>query len=189
VVATGYGGNLDFMTPANSYLVDYTPTEVGPDAEHYPANGTWAEPSMQHAAALLREVWEDRDEARARGERGRRDVEAQLNLDAVATIARRRLERIPQRRAAGVVHDTPPYPLSELDQRLRFPLHAEGGGLKGTAKRAALKAIRPYSVAERQLDEALVASLRHLARRVEALEAQRARDRDRLARLERRGRR
>jgi hypothetical protein len=189
VVATGYGGNLDFMTPANSYLVDYTTTEVGPDAEHYPANGTWAEPSTQHAAALLREVWEDRDEARARGERGRRDVEAQLNLDAVATIARRRLERIPQRRAAGVVHDTPPYPLSELDQRLRFPLHAEGGGLKGTAKRAALKAIRPYSVAERQLDEALVASLRHLARRVEALEGQRARDRDRLARLERRGRR
>ena len=188
VVATGYSSNLDFMTSNNSYLVDYTLTEVGPEAEHYPANGTWAEPSTEHAAALLREIWEDRNAARARGERGRRDVEAQLNYDAVGTIARRRLERIPARKADGVVHDALPYPLSELDARLGFPLHAAGGGVKGSAKRAALKAIRPYSVAERRLDEALVASVRHLARRVENLEAERARDRDRLARLERRGR-
>ncbi|WCB96574.1 glycosyltransferase [Baekduia alba] len=188
VVATGYSSNVDFMTASNSYLVDYTLTEVGPEAEHYPANGTWAEPSVEHAAQLLREIWEDRDAARARGERGRRDVEAQLNLDAVGAIARKRLERIPARKDDGVVHEALPYPLSELEARLGFPLHAEGGGVKGTAKRAALKAIRPYSVAERQLDEALVASLRHLARRVETLEAERARDRDRLARLERRGR-
>jgi glycosyltransferase involved in cell wall biosynthesis len=188
VVATGFSSNIDFMTTNNSYLVDYTLTEVGPEAEHYPANGTWAEPSTAHAAALMREIWEDRDAARERGERARRDIEATLSFDAVGKIARRRLERIPARKDDGVVHEALPYPLSELDARLGFPLHAEGGGAKGTVKRAALKAMRPYTVAERRLDEALVASLRHLARRVENLEAERARDRDRLARLERRGR-
>ncbi len=30
VIATRYSGNLDFMTDANSYLVDYTLTEIGP---------------------------------------------------------------------------------------------------------------------------------------------------------------
>jgi hypothetical protein len=31
VIATGYSGNVDFMTPTNSYLVDYATTRVGPD--------------------------------------------------------------------------------------------------------------------------------------------------------------
>ncbi|HEY6757907.1 MAG TPA: glycosyltransferase [Baekduia sp.] len=190
VVATGYSSNIDFMNANNSYLVDYTLTEVGPEAEHYPANGTWAEPSVDHAAALLREIWEDRDAARERGERGRRDVEATLNPGAVGAIARRRLERIPARSAGGVVHATLPYPLGQLDERLAFPLGpaTTGGGVKGTVKTAAAKALRPYMEAERRLDEAVVGSLRQLALRIERLEAERARDRDRLARLERRGR-
>ena len=50
------------MTPSNSYLVDWELTEVGPDAEHYPADAHWAEPSIEHAAALMREVFTDQDE-------------------------------------------------------------------------------------------------------------------------------
>src|SRR5262249_53817106 len=72
-IATGYSGNLDFMTTANSYLVDYTLSEVGPDAEHYPANGTWAEPDLDHAAELMRRVFSERHEARRRGQRAARD--------------------------------------------------------------------------------------------------------------------
>ena len=75
VIGTGFGGNVDFMTPANSWLVDYEETLVGPEGENYPAHGTWAEPDVDHAAELMREVWEDREEApRARGARpaGRR---------------------------------------------------------------------------------------------------------------------
>ena len=30
VIATGYSGNLDYMTDENAYLVDYTLREVGP---------------------------------------------------------------------------------------------------------------------------------------------------------------
>ena len=70
VIGTGFGGNVDFMTPANSWLVDYEETLVGPEGENYPAHGTWAEPDLDHAAELMREVWEEREEASARAERG-----------------------------------------------------------------------------------------------------------------------
>ncbi len=63
VIGTGFGGNVDFMTPANSWLVDYEETLVGPEGENYPAHGTWAEPDIDHAAELMRRVWEEREEA------------------------------------------------------------------------------------------------------------------------------
>ena len=189
VIATGFGGNLDFMSPANSHLVDFEPTAVGPDGEHYPADGTWAEPSPEHAAQLMREVWNDRDAARALGARARRDVEAQLDPRSVGAIARRRLEHLPARRGAGSPEAPLPYPISELDARLRFDLARGAGtadGPRGLVKRTALRAMRPYTLAERSLDEALVVSVRQLAAEVERLRTARERDRDRIARLERR---
>ena len=56
VIATAYSGNVDFMTPVNSWLVDYEETLVGPEGENYPAHGTWAEPDVDHAAELMRDV-------------------------------------------------------------------------------------------------------------------------------------
>ena len=57
VIATGFSANLDFMTAENSYLVRHEETRVGPDGENYPAHGTWAQPDLDHAAQLMREVW------------------------------------------------------------------------------------------------------------------------------------
>ena len=101
VIATGFSGNTDFMTPANSYLVDWALTEVGPEAEHYPEEGTWAEPSIEHAAQLMREVYGDQEAAAARGARAAADVAAWLSPDAVGSIARDRLVRIGRRRRAA----------------------------------------------------------------------------------------
>jgi glycosyltransferase involved in cell wall biosynthesis len=92
VIATAFSGNLDFMTPGNSYLVDYELTQVGGDVEIYPAEGTWAEPSIEDAARQMRAVYDDQDGARARGERARRDIERQLSPLRAGTLARRRLE-------------------------------------------------------------------------------------------------
>jgi glycosyltransferase involved in cell wall biosynthesis len=94
VIATGYSGNLDFMTPMNSYLVEYDMTLVGPEGEHYPAEGTWADPRLDHAAALMRRVVEQPDEARTKGERARSDIAAQLSPAAVGRIIRARLEAL-----------------------------------------------------------------------------------------------
>jgi glycosyltransferase involved in cell wall biosynthesis len=93
-VATAYGGSLDFMTPANSYLVGWAPTRVGPEGELYPPDGTWAEPDARHAAELLRHVVEHPDEAAAKGRRGREDVARDLSVEAVGERMRERLERL-----------------------------------------------------------------------------------------------
>jgi glycosyltransferase involved in cell wall biosynthesis len=186
VVATGFGGTTDFMTPGNSYLVDWQPRLVGPDAEHYPAEGMWAEPSVEHAAALMRDVWLDREEARRRGARAARDIAASLSPAAVGSIARGRLMRIAARRLGGSQEELP-WPLGDVEHRLRFPLvGGAGGGARGAARRAALRAMRPYTSAERSLDEAVAGSLRRLHLELEATRAARERDRDRIARLERR---
>ena len=64
VIATGYSGNVDFMNAENSYLVDYEIGRVGPECEIYPPEGEWAEPSVEHAAELMRHVYENPQEAR-----------------------------------------------------------------------------------------------------------------------------
>jgi glycosyltransferase involved in cell wall biosynthesis len=94
VIGTGYSGNLDFMTPANSYLVDYAMTVVGAGVEIYPPEGRWAEPDLDHAAVLMREVYDDQRAASARGARARSDIEAALAPAVVGRIARERLDRL-----------------------------------------------------------------------------------------------
>jgi len=188
VIATGYSGNVDFMSPLNSYLVDWRPTEVGPDAEHYPAEGIWAEPSLEHAASLMREVLDAPDEAARRGARAAADVEATLSPKAVGAVARARLERIAAFRERAVRPADPrPYPLSELPGRLDFALEGRGvrPGPRGLARSAMLRTIQPYTASERALDETVVASLEHLQGELSVLQAERKRDRMRLGRLER----
>ena len=84
VIATGWSGNLDFMTAENSYLVDHTLVDVGPEGAPYPADGQWAEPDLDHAAALMRRVFADRDEADARGAQAAADLRRTHSLEVAA---------------------------------------------------------------------------------------------------------
>ncbi len=90
-IATGYSGNVDFMNDENSYLVDFTIGRVGPECEIYPPEGEWAEPSVAHAAQLMREVCSDRENAARRGERAAQDVARLLSAEAAGAAIRRRL--------------------------------------------------------------------------------------------------
>ncbi len=94
VIATGYSGNVDFMSWENSYLVDYTIVRVGPDCEIYPAEGEWAEPDVDHAAKLMREVRADPERAAAIGTRARADVAERLSAEATGAAMRARLEQL-----------------------------------------------------------------------------------------------
>lgn len=74
VIATGYSGNLQFMTEANSFLVPWTPTSIPTGCEPYSPGGTWAEPDLEAAARLMRTVLEDPELAAARGRQGAEDL-------------------------------------------------------------------------------------------------------------------
>jgi glycosyltransferase involved in cell wall biosynthesis len=169
VIATAYSGNLDFMGPGNSYLVDYTLTHVGGDVEIYPAEGTWAEPSIEHAAAQMRGVWENQEEARRRGERARADIAEQLNPGRVGAIARDRLTHLAA--AAGRSLSGEGAALHELEAWLATDRPAPSAGprgARGLARRAVLRLLRPFTAEERVIDRALARALRELSGEVAA---------------------
>lgn len=87
VIATGYSGNLQFMSCENSYLVDYEEREVATADGPFQRGSIWAEPSVEHAAYWMRTVYRDRDAAAEVAARGRCDVLRQLSVAAVARIA------------------------------------------------------------------------------------------------------
>jgi glycosyltransferase involved in cell wall biosynthesis len=93
-IATGYSGNVDFMNEQNSYLVDYEIARVGPECEIYPPDGEWAQPSVEHAARRMREVYTVREEAARRGARAAEDVARELSPEATGAAMRARLQQL-----------------------------------------------------------------------------------------------
>ena len=91
VIATGYGGNLEFMDESNSYLVDWRTTTVGAGVEHYPEGAVWAEPNIDHAATLLRSVYEDQTGAAQRAQRGRRSAIEKLAPEVIGNRMKKQL--------------------------------------------------------------------------------------------------
>jgi hypothetical protein len=78
VIATGYSGNMIFMTPDNSYPVDFYLSQDALGPPEPPATHS-AMALLPDASRLMRRVYHDRDDARRRGERGRSDMTFQLS--------------------------------------------------------------------------------------------------------------
>ena len=177
VIATNFSGNTDFMTPDNSYLVDWTLTSVGEGGENYPADGHWAEPDLDHAAATMRQVWEAQDEARGRGARAREELRRDWSREAIGRLARERLELIAeeaQREGATRrrrVLPRPPGALERAEQKLTYKPAEDPGapGARGAARRLALQAMRPYTHHQDELNELLVSGLRETSDRLDEL--------------------
>jgi glycosyltransferase involved in cell wall biosynthesis/SAM-dependent methyltransferase len=178
VVATDYGGSTDFVDESTGYPVRWTPVEVGGDAYPYDADATWAEPDLEHAAQLLRRVVERPREASERAQRGQEVLRERHSPRAAGERMRERLEAIAERRGGralsvdGLGIDPPVGP-EEVAERVAHPPAPEGGGprsrLRGAARRAVLRAIKPYTANARAVDVQLAELLRE-ERRVTALE-------------------
>ncbi len=102
VIGTAYSGNTDFMTPENSYLLDYSLVTLTRDYGPYFRGAVWADPDVDHAARLIRDVVNAPDEAAARGARARADVERDWNPAVTGQAVRNRLEAIRQGRRLEV---------------------------------------------------------------------------------------
>ena len=59
VIATAWSGNMEFMTPENSCLVDYKLVSVGEGEYLHWAGQRWAEADVDQAAAYMRRLVED----------------------------------------------------------------------------------------------------------------------------------
>ncbi|HYT69342.1 MAG TPA: glycosyltransferase family 4 protein [Vicinamibacterales bacterium] len=94
VIATRYSGNVDFMTPDNSYLVDYRIVPLTKDYGPYMRGFVWADPDIPQAAEFIREVALNRTAAIEKGQRARRDMEASRLPQHTGAAMRARLEAI-----------------------------------------------------------------------------------------------
>ncbi|CAN7669398.1 glycosyltransferase [Variovorax sp. LjRoot84] len=101
VIATGFSGNVDFMDESNSLLVPFELVKLGKPIPPYDADLEWAEPSVEHAAQLMRRVYENQEWAREVGARGKASAEANLSLEAAGRRIAARLEEIKALRRAA----------------------------------------------------------------------------------------
>lgn len=94
VVATGYSGNLDFMTEDNSRLVPYTLIEVQEGQYPYAGGQVWAEPDVDQAAERMSELLKDGDSGRRLGQVASRHVRTHLSHRAFGLRFGTRLDEI-----------------------------------------------------------------------------------------------
>jgi glycosyltransferase involved in cell wall biosynthesis len=95
VIATNYSGNLAFMHPGNSLLVDYRLTDIADDNPIYEGGNHWANPSVEHAAALMRQCYDEPEEAQALGAIGQAEAREKLSLQAAGQRMAEQLAKVP----------------------------------------------------------------------------------------------
>lgn len=94
VIATGYSGNLDFMNVNNSFLVKYKMIKHEYDLSVLPKNNYWSDPDTDHAAELMTFVFENKDHAKAIGQKAKEDIQSYFSLDAIGLKMKKRLHII-----------------------------------------------------------------------------------------------
>jgi hypothetical protein len=94
VIATAYSGNMDFMTPENSFPLAYRLVTLQRDFGPYMRGASWADPDLDEAASLMRTVVDSPETARARGTVAVSDVARQRTPTVTGAALRTRLEEI-----------------------------------------------------------------------------------------------
>jgi glycosyltransferase involved in cell wall biosynthesis len=91
-IATRYSGNLDFMHDTNSLLVDYEMTTVPLGVPAYRAGAPWADPDIEHAARLMRELVDDPNRGVELGRKAAEDIRERWNVQVIGRQLKRQLE-------------------------------------------------------------------------------------------------
>jgi glycosyltransferase involved in cell wall biosynthesis len=94
VIATGYSSNTEFMNVGNSYLVKYKLIPLEKDCGPYKKGNVWAEADVEHAADLMRYVFNNYGEAQQIGAIAAEEIKTLLNPQVTGNKIRKRLEYI-----------------------------------------------------------------------------------------------
>jgi glycosyltransferase involved in cell wall biosynthesis len=105
VIATAYSGNMDFMTPDNSFPLGYRLVTLERDYGPYMRGASWADPDLDEAARLMRLVVEHPEIARARGDHAERQIAEERDPAVTGAIVRQRLNEIRNADHAGHSRD------------------------------------------------------------------------------------
>lgn len=157
VIATAYSGNLEFMSEDTSRLVPYRLVDVPEAWWGHTAGAQWAEPDVDAAASVMRELWERPDEARALGSSAREDILARFTRERTRSFVEGRLVDARTRgavQARAAAHDSRP-PILEAS-------HVIADGIGGSLARS--EGLRPASFVRRFLHRALWPYLEERAR-------------------------
>lgn len=86
VIITGYGGQTDFATKANSFLISYKMTNAPKSMQywHFDPRGKLAEPDLDHLKVLMRYAYKHREEMKKRAELAYEQVLPRYTWDNVA---------------------------------------------------------------------------------------------------------
>jgi glycosyltransferase involved in cell wall biosynthesis/SAM-dependent methyltransferase len=172
-IATGYSGNLAFMDEESSYLVPYSLTSLGQAVGPYPAGTIWADPDLGEAARLLREVSEDPERARKRGEAGRKAVESRQSVERAAAFLAERVPELEHLRSERGLRQTPALLAADFltqGPTLSWEAPSRSGAIGRIWRKVMLRLLRPYLVRQRELETLLVSGLDELERSRDRLE-------------------
>ena len=157
-IATGYSGNLAFMDES-SYLVPYSLTSLGEAVGPYPAGTVWADPDLDEAARLMREVSDDPERARERGEAGRRAVESRQSVEQAAAFLAERVPELERLRSERGHRETPGSLAAGFlthGPSKSWDAPSRAGWIGRLWRKVMLRLLRPYLVRQRELETLLV---------------------------------
>jgi len=100
IIATNWSGPTAYLTEDNGYPLRVAPN-LSPVAEGPFADHLWAEPDVDHLAALIRRARDFPDERKAKGLRARADMVDRFSPAALAQVVRARLRDILLRLRGG----------------------------------------------------------------------------------------
>lgn len=186
VLATGWSGNVDFMSPDTSWLIPHAMTAVGPGNEPYDANSEWADPDLDAAAIAMREIRDDPVEATRRAMAGQRVIAEQHSPATAGRAMRDRLELVfpdAWAMASRLAEERAAVPREAVEvARRRAELGPEDFAARGAGRaRSWLRSLtfrlsRPQVLNQQATDGAIVEALGQITDQLEALERRRAAD-------------
>ncbi|GHU64921.1 glycosyl transferase [Clostridia bacterium] len=94
VIMTNWSGNTEFMTADNCCPVDFEVIELKEDVPPYSKGDHWADPNVEHAAAYMKRLFEDRDYYEAISAKAMDTMRNQFSPEAMAKVLSNRLKEL-----------------------------------------------------------------------------------------------
>lgn len=87
VVMTGYGGQLDFLDPELSWIVDFkmVPVHEPTWSANYRPTDLWAEPSVNHAAEHMRAIFKHAETAKTSATKLAKQIRSEFSQEVVVS--------------------------------------------------------------------------------------------------------